>query len=93
MKPGLAVGSLLLLGLSILLLVAWTNFESVLTGMSSGVERFITFLMLVLPATVGVILGILSLRRREGRAGMAITGIVLNGLFALFHLALVLFAG
>lgn len=93
MKPGPAIGSLLLLGLSILFLVAWTNFESALTGMSSGVERFITFLMLVLPAAAGVILGIMSLIRREGRAGMAVTSIVLNGLFALFHLALVLFAG
>jgi len=93
MKPGFAGGSLLLFALSVLLLMAWTAFESVLSGMSTGAERFITFLMLVLPAAAGAVLGIRSLMRREGRAGMAITGIVLNTLFALFHLALVLFAG
>ncbi len=93
MKPGLAIVSWLLLVLSILLLVAWTSFESALTGMSPGVERLITFFMLVLPALVGAVLGILSLRRKEGRAGLAISGIVLNALFAIFHLVLVLFAG
>ena len=93
MKLGLAGGSLFLFVLSILLLVAWTAFESVLSGMSTGLERLITFFMLVLPASAGAVLGILSLVRREGRAGMASTGIVLNTLFALFHLALVLFAG
>ena len=85
--------SWLLLVLSILLLVAWTYSESALTGMSPGVERLITFFMLVLPALVGTVLGILSLRRREGRAGLAVSGIVLNALFAIFHLVLVLFAG
>lgn len=93
MKLGLAGGSLVLFAFSILLLVAWTTFESALSGMSSGAERLITFFMLVLPASAGAVLGTMSLARREGRAGMAITGIVLNTLFALFHLALVLFAG
>ena len=93
MKLGLAGGSLFLLVLSILLLVAWTALESALSGMSTVAERLVTFFMLVLPASAGTVLGALSLMRREGRAGMAITGIVLNTLFALFHLALVLFAG
>jgi hypothetical protein len=93
MRPDLAGRSLLLLALSILFLLALTVFESTLVGMSAEVERTITFLLLVLPAVAGVVLGILSLVRREGRAGLAMTGLVLNTLFALFHLMLVLFAG
>jgi hypothetical protein len=61
--------------------------------MSTSAERIVTFALLVLPAGIGAILGIMSLLYREGRAWLAITGIVLNTLFALFHLALVLFAG
>ena len=93
MKPGLALGSLFLLALSILFLVALTMFESALVRMAPGAERLVTLSLLVLPAVIGAVLGVLSLVRREGRAGLAITGIVLNTLFALFHLALVLFAG
>jgi hypothetical protein len=35
----------------------------------------------------------MSLVRKEGRTWLAVIGIVLNSLFALFHLAGVLFAG
>jgi hypothetical protein len=93
MKPGLAGSSLLLLGLSILLWVALTLFESALAGMSPGVERLVTFLGLVLPAGAGSVLGAMSLVRKEGWPWMAVTGVVLNALFALFHLMIVLFAG
>jgi hypothetical protein len=61
--------------------------------MSTFAERIVTFVLLVLPAGIGAILGIMSLFYREGRGWLAVTGIILNTLFALFHLALVLFAG
>jgi len=93
MKRDLALGSLFLLALSILFLVALTVFESALVGMAPGTERLVTLSLLVLPAVIGAVLGTLSLVRKEGRAALAITGIVLNTLFALFHLMLVLFAG
>jgi hypothetical protein len=93
MKPGLAGGSLLLLALSILSLVMLTAFESAFMGMSIELERIITFVLLVLPAVAGAALGMLSLRRREGWTGLAITGLVLNTLFALFFLALLSLAG
>jgi hypothetical protein len=93
MKPGLALGSLFLLGLSILFLAGLTVFESALVGRAPGTERLVTLSLLVLPAVIGAVLGVLSLVRREGRAGLAITGIALNTFFALFHLMLVLFAG
>ena len=92
MKPGFAGNSMLLFGVSIVLLLLMTLLESALTGMSTGAERLVTFLLLVLPAGTGAVLGVLSLVRREGRQWLAWTGVMLNGLFALFHLMVVLFA-
>lgn len=93
MKRNLASGSLLWFGLSILLLGTLTLFEPALTGLSLPAERIVTFLLLVLPAGVGLVLGILGLLRKEGRMWLAIAGILLNGLFALFHSLILLFAG
>jgi hypothetical protein len=75
------------------MLIAMTALESVFVSMSWAAERIITFALLVLPAGVGAVLGVRSLTQREGKAGLAITGIVLNTLFALFHLMIILFAG
>ena len=93
MKRSLALGALLLFGLSIVLFVMLTFFESTLVGLSLQTERAITFLLLVVPAAVGVGLGSLSLARKEGRVWLAVAGIFLNALFALFHIILLLFAG
>ena len=93
MKRNFAFGSLLLFGLSILFLLALTVFESALAGVGLGAERMISFLFLVLPAMIGVVLGVMSLVRREGQTGLAITAIILNTIFALFHLLIILFAG
>ena len=93
MKLNLAGKSLLLLGLSVLLWIGLTLFESALAGMKPGLERAVTFLLLVLPAAAGSALGAISLIRKEGRAWVALTGAVLNAIFALFHLAILLFAG
>jgi hypothetical protein len=92
MQPGYARTSLILFGISILLLIAMTVLEAALVGTSQSVERMITFLALVLPAGVGSVFGGLSLARREGRNGLALAGLILNGLFALFHLATVALA-
>ena len=93
MKRSLATLSLLLFGLSVILLFAWTASESVFMGMSVAAERVVTFVMLVLPAGIGAVLGAMSLMQREGKTALAFMGIVLNTLFALFHLMLILFAG
>lgn len=93
MRLNYAGGSLLLFGLSILFLLMLTVFESALVGMSVSSERLLTFLALVLVPILGVVLGILSLTGKEGRTWLAMIGIVLNGLFALFHLFVVMFAG
>ncbi len=93
MKRSFATISLVLFGLSVVFLILWTVSESVFAGMSTSAERIVTFAMLVLPAGIGAIVGIMSLLNREGRGWLAIIGIILNTLFALFHLALVLLAG
>lgn len=93
MKRSLATFSLLLLGISVIFLTAWTVFESAFMGMSATAERIVTFALLVLPAGTGAFLGLLSLIQKEGKAGLAVAGIVLNTLFALFHLMIVLLAG
>jgi hypothetical protein len=93
MNRSLAGSSLLLFGVSILILVALTVFESALAGLSPGVERLLTLLFLVLPPGAGSVLGVMSLVRREGKVWMAAAGAILNAFFALFHLAIVFFAG
>ena len=93
MKQSLAGISLILFAISALLLIGITLFESSLAGLSPETERMITFLLLVLPAAFGTLFGIISLIRREGRPWLAISGILLNALFAIFHLLIILFAG
>jgi hypothetical protein len=93
MKRNLAGMSLLLFGISVLLLIGLTLSEAELLGMSARAERLMTFGLLVLPAGIGAGLGVMSLMRREGRTWLAAAGILLNTLFALFHLMVILFAG
>lgn len=93
MKLSLGVKSLALLLLSTLFLVLLTLFESSLTGLSLTAERTISLLLLVLPAMMGIVFGILSIVRKESRRWVGILGILLNTLFAVFHLLLLSFAG
>lgn len=93
MRANYLRGSWSLLGLSVLLLIALTLFESALLGISLTAQRWIGFLALVLPATVGAALGVVSLTHREGAPWLAILAVILNILFALFHLFVILFAG
>ena len=85
--------SFLFFGLSLLLLIGLTFFESALVGMSQAAERTLSSFLLVIPAAIGAGLAGLSLARREGFTWLAILSIILNALFALFHLMILLFAG
>ena len=89
----LGAKSLSLFAVSVLFLFLLTLFESLLAGLSITAERIISFLVLVLPAVIGVWLGVMGLQTREDRAWMSVLGIVLNALFALFHLFVISFAG
>ena len=93
MKLSLSAKSITFFLLAALFLVLLTLFESSLIGLSMTAERILSFLLLVVPAVIGVIFGVLSVLRKEPRAWIGIVGILLNGLFALFHLFLLSFAG
>ena len=93
MKPSLAVRSLLLLGISVLFLTILTVASSKLSGVSSAFERLLTALLLIVPTGLGAILAATSLFRKEGRKWLATISLILNGLFSLFFILLVLFAG
>jgi hypothetical protein len=93
MKASLASTSLLLFIISLAMLWIMTLFESFLSGLTTGMERLISALILILPASVGVVFGILSLRRQEPKPWIAIAGILLNGAFAIFNVLVLAFAG
>ena len=93
MNLSLGMKSIFLFLLSILFLILITLFESALSGLSSGAERLLSLLLLIFPGVVGVIYGILGIARKELRPWVAILGILLNALFALFHLLVISFAG
>jgi hypothetical protein len=92
-QRSLASLSLFLFGLSVVFLILLTVVESRLAGIATMTERVLTFLLLVLPPGIGAVLGVMSLTQKEGKPWLGIIGIVLNTLFALFHLMIVLFAG
>jgi hypothetical protein len=93
MKSSLGAKSIFFFLLSVLFLVLLTLFETSLAGLSLTVERILSWLLLVLPAVIGVVFGVLSMARKEAKPWIAILGILLNALFALFHLFLLTFAG
>ena len=93
MKLSLAAKSIALFGLSVLFLLLVTLFESSLSGMSLAAEKAISALLLILPGAIGVVFGVLSIIRKESKLWMAILGVLLNGLFALFHVFVISFAG
>jgi hypothetical protein len=93
MNLSLGVKSLILFALSVVFLVLLTLFESLLIGLSVTAERVISFLVLVLPGITGIVFGILGIVRKESKTWIAYLGILLNTLFALFHLFVLSFAG
>ena len=93
MKWSFAAASLALFVVSMLFLLLLTLFESSLTNMSMAAERLVSAILLVVPGVVGVILAVMSFLRKEAKQWMALLGILLNALFALFHVFVLAFAG
>ncbi|MEP6894492.1 MAG: hypothetical protein ABI986_02675 [Chloroflexota bacterium] len=93
MNLSLGAKSIFLFALSVICLLLLTLFESSLSSLSITAERVIGLLLLVLPGIVGIIYGMLSIMRKELKRWVAILGILLNGLFALFQLFVISFAG
>ena len=94
MKLSFGAKSLALFAVSVMFLFLLTLFESLLINNMSFIgERILLVLFLVVPALIGVVLGFLGIRRREDRRWMSILGIVLNALFALWHVFVLSLAG
>ena len=93
MNLSLAAKSIALFVFSVLSLILLTLFESSLSGMSLTAEKTISALLLVLPGVIGVAFGVLSILRKEAQRWMAVLGMLLNALFALFHIFVISFAG
>jgi len=93
MNLGPGVKSIILFMLSVLFLILLTLFEASLIGLSDTSERAISLLLLVLPGVIGVVFGVLAIVRKESKIWIAYVGILMNTLFALFHLFVLWFAG
>jgi len=93
MNIGLGAKSLALFAVSVLFLILITLFEASLSGMSLPAEKLLSALILVVPAVIGIVLGVLAINLKEPNRWMAILGILLNALFALFQIFVISFAG
>ena len=93
MNSSLGAKSIFFFILSVLLLILLTLFESSLAGLSLSAEKMLSLLLLVLPAVIGAVFGVLSIVRKESSRWIGVLGILLNTLFAGFHLFLLSFAG
>ena len=93
MNMSLGAKSLVLFALSVLFLLLLTLFESSLSGMSLTAERVISALLLVVPGIIGIVLGVLSILRKEQRVWVAVLGVIFNAVFVLFQTAVLFFAG
>ena len=93
MKPHLAALSLLSFGVSVAMWLLITVFESALVNLAPALERILLFVLLVLPPAIGAVFGVMSFVRKESVAWLSITATILNGLFALFQMTVLLFAG
>ena len=93
MNLSLGAKSIVLFFILVIFLVLLTVFETFIVGLPATAERIIAILFLVLPAVIGVNLGIMSLVRKEPKPWVGILGIVFNVSWTLFHLFLLSFAG
>ena len=93
MRLSLGAKSLVLFVISLLSLMLLTLFESSLTDLSPAVERIISVLFFVLPGVIGIVFAVMSILRNETKRWMAYLGILLNALFALFHIFVLSFSG
>ena len=85
--------SIILLAVSIVALLLLSYFESAFSGLSTSIERIVSFILLVLPGIAGVVFGVLGLVKKEPQKWIAILGVILNGLFVMFMLFVLSFAG
>jgi hypothetical protein len=84
--------SFLILTLLLFLLTS-VSLDSWLAQLSLSAQRWLVFLLLIVPPVLGVLMGLLAVVRQPQRRLAAVGGIILNGLVATFFLALLAIAG
>lgn len=77
----------------VLFILTGVILDSALASLSTAVQRWIVFWALILPAVLGALAGFLALRQKSAHPLLALGGMVLNALFALFFIALLGIAG
>lgn len=88
------VAAYCLFGLAVLLFIlTGVILDSSLNRLSLAQQRWVTFLALVLPAVLGMLIGLVALVRPEQRSIRAVIPIILNALFAAFFIAVLAIAG
>jgi hypothetical protein len=93
MKLNLGTKSIVLFLLSVIFLLLLTLFESSFSGLSLTSEKLLSVLLLVVPGGIGARFGLLGIVHKESKPWIAGLGILLNALFALFHVFVTSFAG
>jgi hypothetical protein len=67
--------------------------DAALAPLSLTLQRGIVVVTLIFPAVLGMLIGFLALRQESSQRLLALMSIILNGLFALFYIALLAIAG
>ena len=83
----------LFLATVVIFLVVGVLLEGVLNSFSTAVQRILMIALIVLPAGLGTLAGILSFFREPRRILLSLLAVLLNGLTFLFFAFLVSFAG
>lgn len=78
---------------SVLAFMLLSYFEAILARLSNSAEQIISAVVLVLPRLFGAFFGVFGLIKSESRKWIAITEIVLNGIFTAFMKFVLSFAG
>ena len=86
--------SYLLFGIALLaFLITGVLLDSTLASVPTGTQRLMNIGLIILPTLLGTVLGVMALLHKPVRWLLAILAILLNGLTALFFIAIVSFAG
>lgn len=88
------IASCVVFAVTLVLFIATTVlFDSQLGNQSLDTQRLIGFATLVLPFTIGAILGVIGIARSQPRKILSIVGLIINTAAALFFGAVLLLAG
>jgi hypothetical protein len=73
--------------------VPFTLLEGMFTSISTGLERLLTILLIVVPAGLGTLAGLFSFSRTPRQVILSFLAVILNGLTFLFYAFVSGFAG